>query len=260
MPNAYLNGVLQKYKSKDLTNHSLTLAYLKNDLKTWAATCFVDVLTSGSCAKGTAIALSSDVDLMVSLISTCNENAGGLAQCYESLYELLRDRGYTSLRRQNVSVRLKLNALEVDVTPARLMRGFQNRHNLYQSKTGTRKETDVKKHINDIKNSGRLDEIKLLKIWREKHQLDFPSIYLEYLVVTRLLLWKPKSNDALAANVFHCLEALAKETGHPLFAKVDDPANTNNTLSDLLNLKEKRAIILKAREAISAQNWGQIVS
>jgi len=83
-------------------------------------------------------------------------------------------------------------AIEVDVTPARRQSHLSNDHSLYLSKTGTWKQTNIKKHIADISNSGRVSEIKLLKIWRDLHRLEFPSIYIEYLLVNEILAYKPK--------------------------------------------------------------------
>ena len=79
------------------------------------------------------------------------------------------------------------------------------------SKKDTRKQTNIQKHINDISNSGRTNEIKLLKIWRELNRLEFPSIYMEYLVI-KILSGKSKSEDALENNFRYLLSELAKDT------------------------------------------------
>jgi hypothetical protein len=257
-PNEYLYGLLDKYSARDLSLYGQDLTNLKANLKSWARTCFLSVTDSGSYAKGTAISLSSDVDILVSLTNDCHRTDGGLKTCYESLEAYLR-KNYTGVRSQNVSIRIKLNGLMVDVTPARKLPGNTNYHSIYISKTGSYKQTSIQKHINDISTSGRTDEIRLLKIWRHRNKLEIPSIYLEYLLVLDVLKGRSKSAEALEENVMHVLKQLSLGTSNPLFKKLIDPANSANELSDLMTDKEKLSLILSARQTIKQTNWGAIV-
>lgn len=257
-PTMYLLNVLQKYQARDFTNYSVAISQLKSTLQAWASSCYIEILNSGSRAKGTAISLASDVDYLVSLTSDCNENSGGLKSIYESLYAHLSSI-YQKVRKQNVSVRINLSGLEVDITPARKQPGNTNDHWLYISKSDTRKQTNIQRHINDVSRSGRTNEIKVLKIWRELNQIDFPSIYLEYLLINNVLLYKSKDTNSLADNVWYVLNEFAKDTGNPLNARIVDPANSANILSDLLSQSEKSTIISKAKIAIRQTGWNQIV-
>ncbi|MEK9174390.1 MAG: hypothetical protein AAB725_00255 [Patescibacteria group bacterium] len=254
----YLAQILQKYEARSLINYSQQISQLKSTLRAWASGCYVNILDSGSRAKGTAISLASDVDFLVSLTSGCNENSGGLKSIYDSLYSELNS-SYQNVRKQNVSVRISLNGLEIDVTPARKQNGLTNDHWVYLSKSGSRQQTNIQKHISDISKSGRTNEIKILKIWRELNQLDFPSIYLEYLLVKNILLYRSNGANDFAANAWYALNELAKDSGNPLFARVVDPANSNNILSDLLTTTEKNEIVAKAKVAASQQYWKNIV-
>lgn len=254
--NMYLIQILNKYRARDLTSYFLPISLLKSTLQTWAGSYYVEIKDSGSRAKGTAISLASDVDYLVSLTSGCNENSGGLKAIYDSLYDTLRKK-YQNVRKQNVSVRINLNGLEVDITPGRKQPGNSNYHSLYVSKTNTWKQTNIQKHIVDISQSGRTNEIKLVKIWRELNHLDFPSIYLEYLMVNSILLNRSKDINNLSDNMSHTLTELAKDSGNPLYSRVIDPANTANILSDLLNQTEKNKIINAAKVAIRS-NWSQV--
>ncbi len=255
--NMYLLQILQKYGAKDLVSHELELTNLRTTLVTWASSCYINILYSGSRAKGTAIALASDVDYLIALSSDCNDNSGGLKGIYDSLFSKLS--GLYVARKQNVSVRINLRGLEVDVTPAKKQAGTENYYSLYVSKSNTWKQTNTKKHIDDISQSGRTNEIKLLKIWRELHGLDFPSIYLEYLLVNNILWGKSKDTSSLGDNFWHVLKELAKSSDNPLGARIVDPANSNNVLSDLLTNDEKILIINIAQLSIKQNSWGQIV-
>lgn len=255
----YLEEILLKYEIKDLSNYSHELFILKKIITQWANNCFREILLSGSRAKCTAIHLASDIDYLVSLTNNCNQDNGGLTFIYNSLYEILSSKYPNNIRKQNVSIRINLNGLEVDITPARKHIGNTNDHSLYVSKFGTWQLTNIQKHINDISNSGRTKEIKLLKIWRELNSLDFPSIYLEYLVINKVLFNKSKDVYSLSDNFLHILNMLSNNDNNPLLLKIEDPANSNNILSDLLNENEKNKIKKIAALSIKEKYWQQIV-
>ena len=251
----YLENILEKYKPRNLGIYDDQLEHLFNVLKKWANTCYINIVESGSRAKGTAISLSSDVDYMISLTSNCNESKGGLKSIFESLYNEL-NRKYNNVRKQNVSIGIQIGELKIDITPARKYSGNTNYHSLYLSKRDSWTKTNIQKHINDIKNSGRTNEIKLLKIWRELNKLDFTSIYLEYLVLDVL---KYKTSDNLENNFLYILDELSKNNNNPLFKRIVDPSNTNNVLSDLLTYNEKLLVIQTARKSINQQYLEDII-
>ena len=253
----YLLKILQKYQARDLTNYSFSISQLKTILQAWASSCFIEIIDSGSRAKGTAISLASDVDYLISLTNGCNQANGGLEFTFDKLYQHLIDKGYQNVRKQNVSSRITLNNLEIDITPATKQPGNTNDHSIWKSKNNTWQKTNIQRHITDISLSGRTNEIKLLKIWRELNGLDFPSIYLEYLIINNILLGKSKDVNNLADNITYTLTELAKDSGNPLDARVIDSANTSNVLSDLLNQTEKTKIIDVAKIAIGS-SWNQV--
>jgi hypothetical protein len=83
--------------------------------------------------------------------------------------------------------------------------------------------------------------------------LEFPSLYLELFVIRAL---SGRSTATLADNVFHVL----KELGTSLpSARVDDPSNTNNVLSDDLTLQEKQVIAGNAIQSTGQSTWETIL-
>lgn len=95
------------------------------------------------------------------------------------------------VRKQNVSLGIKglrYNSvpIDVDIVPAKQQNINSNHHSLYKSKQNSWTQTNVKMHIDLVKNSGRREFIKLVKIWRECHHLEFPSINLELSVLDAL--------------------------------------------------------------------------
>lgn len=253
--NNYLIPILQKYQARNIVTSAEN--ELRQYLYNWSQKCDPDIFISGSRAKQTAISLASDYDYFLSLSSGCNVNEKGIEAISDALFEHLKKKYPYNIKRQNVSTRIQISGLNIDVTAGTKITGYQNYHWLYRSKDGTRKQTNSQMHINDISKSGRVNEIKLLKIWRELNGLDFSSIYLEYLITDIILLNRSTSINNLSDNVSHTLTELAKDLGNPLNSRIVDPANSANILSDLLNQTEKNKIISTAKISIQ-RNWSQV--
>ncbi len=252
----YLQTVLQKYQARSIINYPQTadIAELKLFLTSISGTCYSATLDSGSRAKNTAINISSDVDYLVSLTSNCSNS---LEEIFNHFCKEISNKYLGQTRIQNVSVRIKFANLEVDITPAKMITGYTNYHYMWLSKDRTIKQTNIQIHINDVKNSGRTDEIKLTKIWRELNNLEFTSIYIEYLIIEHILKYKNKGD--LVKNFWYILNELAKDVDNPLSKKIIDPANTNNILSDLLTNLEKSKIIIAAKLSITKTDWKEII-
>jgi len=253
----YLLQIIQKYQARNITSNVET--ELKNYIYNWCQKCDPEIFISGSRSKQTAISLASDYDYFVSLSSDCNVNQKGIEAISAALHEHLKKKYPYNIRRQNVSTRIEVSGLNIDITAGIKISGYQNYHWLYRSKDDSKKQTNAKMHIDDISQSGRTNEIKLLKIWRELNKLDFPSIYLEYLVINNILLNKSKEVTNLGDNVWYALNELVKDYDNPLSARIVDSANSNNILSDLLNQAEKNKIVNAAKTASRQSNWNQII-
>jgi hypothetical protein len=104
-----------------------------------------------------------------------------------------------------------------------------------------------------IANSGRQQEICALKIWRERMSLDFPSLYLE-LVVLRAL--GSERFGQLADNILAVLRYLSTRFEQ---AVIPDPANSDNILSSDLSADDKKGIAKAARDALYDENWKKIL-
>ncbi len=253
--NMFLLQILQKYQARNIAGNAET--ELKNYIYNWCQKCDPEIFISGSRAKQTAISTASDYDYFVSLSSGCNVNQKGIEAISNALHNHLQKKYPNNIHRQNVSTRINISGLNVDVTAGTKITGYQNYHWLYKSKDDSKKQTNAKKHIDDISKSGRTNEIKLIKIWRELNGLEFPSIYLEYLLIKKILLNKSTDINNLADNVIYIFQELSKNEGNPLYSRIEDPANTTNILSNLLTQAEKVKIISTAKTALQS-NWDQV--
>lgn len=215
--------------------------------RSWAGIFLESVSPSGSFAKGTANRSGTDIDLFISLSSNTKES---LKEIYESLLTTMQASGYTA-KRQNVSINIRVNGYDVDLVPAKRQDGYGSDHSLYRRKADTWTKTNVAKHISHVQNTGRLQEIRLLKLWRNQKQLDFPSFYLELTVINALA----GHSGSLPDKMVRVLEYLRDTFSN---ARVVDPANTNNVISDELSDSERVKIRAGADLALRG-NWDQFV-
>ncbi|MAY36592.1 MAG: nucleotidyltransferase [Spongiibacteraceae bacterium] len=246
--NDYLRGVIAKYRGDSLRARSAA-SDLRPVIDQWGGAYLLGATFSGSIAKGTAISLGSDADVFLSLTSTTPNT---LAQIYESLFTAFSQAGYAP-RRQNVSIGVFHQGCKIDLVPGKRQSQYGNDHSLYRSKASTWTKTDVVAHVNKVANSGRLDEIRLIKIWKHLHNLEFPSFYLELAVIRALYGARAGSLNSNLQTIFEYL------SGNIVSDIFIDPANSNNRISDDLSISEKLQISNNARASAKSTTWGTVV-
>lgn len=251
MPDAYLYQILAKRRADTgpKSPARAVQAALQPSLLRWAGKYLVSMEPSGSFAKGTAIRGGTDIDIFASLSSSVTES---LEEIYNTLFYRLREEGF-SPRQQNVSIGINVGPYSVDVVPARRQSPTGHIHSLYRRKTSSWTQTNVYSHISSVRNSGRLNEIMILKVWRKQNGLAFPSFYLELVTIQAC---RGRKVGDLSGNVWATLAYIRDNIKTAVFI---DPANTNNRISDDLTTAEKQALANAASTALHATNWGQIV-
>ncbi len=246
----YVHGVLGRHRSGgSILAAQGVVTILLPTIRPWAAGYLKDFSPSGSVAKGTAVIGSSDIDVLISLDHTLNMS---LKDIYESLFRKLTETGYQP-RRQNVSLGLSLNGLKVDVVAARRQDAWSNEHGIWSHKMQSHRQTNVHEHVRIVAGSGRVDEIKLMKIWRNVHGLDFPSFPLE---VTTIKALSGHGRLDTAANFRHVLTYVRDSLPS---ARIIDPTKLSNILSDELTVQEKARLSSAAASSLREPNWGQVV-
>lgn len=218
-------------------------------IRTWAGGQLVSINPSGSFAKGTANASGTDIDLFISLAS---DTTNSLKEIYGTLAQRLENTGY-KVRRQNVSLNIQVGTVDIDLVPAKKQDNTSEDHSLYRRKADTWTKTNVVKHIGYVRAGGRIDETRVLKLWRHQQRLDFPSFYLEMVTILAL----SGKFGSLSDNVWTVFQYLRDSFVNARFV---DPANTNNIISDDLTATEKTAVKTAATRALAANNWNQIVT
>jgi nucleotidyltransferase-like protein len=186
------------------------------------------VSLAGSHAKGTDLR-DSDVDIFIQLAP---ETPASLKEIQQSLADRFIPYG-ASLR--NVSVRVTFDGMTIDLVPAR-------GNMLWQARFDTWLKTDIAEQIRYVRESGLINEILALKIWRRRYALRFPSFLMELVVIHAL-----KPNRPIDESFPSLLRFLA--TDFPT-TRLLDPANSNNVVSDLLTEVEKLRIARLAKVSL----------
>jgi hypothetical protein len=253
----YLAHILQR-EAVDIGPQSPALsvsATLTPILQTWGGQYFLQASPSGSFAKGTAIRSGTDIDIFISLAEETPET---LREVYYLLKKRMIEVGLEP-KEQNVSLKVRISGCDVDLVPGKRQHWFNTDHSLYRRKANTWTKTNVDTHIKHVRGGGWLSETRILKLWRNQKQLDFPSFYLELTVMNALGLHDAAAAlflSSVSANVVKALEYLRDKFAG---VRVIDPANTNNIISDDLTVAEKTAIRVAAARALQG-TWAEFVS
>lgn len=247
-PDIYLRSLLAKHQVNAAGSQSVAVQQIVPVLQQWAGHHLVEIRLSGSVAKGTANAGTNDMDLFIALSST---TPGSLRDIYESLHVLASARWPS--RRQNVSTGVRVSGYHFDLVPGRLHGGYRNWFSLWRNKAQTWAQTNVELQIQTVANSGRTEEIRILKLWRTLAGLDFPSYILELAVLQAL---HGRRQGDLANNVSAALDWLRDNMRT---ARLVDPANSNNVVTDDLSASDRGAIALAAGFARAQPSYKNFV-
>lgn len=247
----YLRGILarEQVDSGWLSPVRSVLTTLSSMLNYWGNGYLLEIEPSGSFAKGTANSSGTDIDLFLTLSSSTPDT---LEQIRSSLGIRLNRNGYV-YRDQNVSLGIDVAGYKVDLVPGKRQSQYGYDHSLFRKKANTWTKTNIKTHIKLVRDSGRAEEIRVIKLWRDQKNLDFPSIYLE-LVTLEALRGEPIGK--LANNVTTALQFFERSLATK---RIIDPANTNNVISDELSVTGKQAVAAAAKRALAGDWYGLIV-
>jgi hypothetical protein len=211
----------------------------------------------GSKAKGTMNKESYDLDL------TCyfphdDESAGAtLAEIYSTVEEALRSKYWTESKGSAIRLRSRDDYradFHIDVVPGRFVEDDQGDVHLYR--TGGEKKylkTNLDVHIDNVKDSGVVPAIRLLKLWAVRNGVGIKTFALELLAIELL---EGRKSRALADQLDH---VLTEFRDNPDDLAIEDPANPHgNDLSELLNDAVRAELQRVARhtlEQVDRDGW-----
>ena len=250
-PSDYLRAILQREAVE--TGVNAPLRQLEAEVQAlcegWAGRYLLEVYPAGAFEKGTANQSGIGIDFIVSLSP---QTPFLTKQIYESLYAHLQRSGFEPERRP-VSIGLRVEGANVDIVPAKRESLNNDVHEIFSTRRLAPMKTNLNHHVLDVIESGRHEEIRVLKLWRDQHDLDFPSFYLELSTIAAL---RRRPLGELADNVWAALGYFEQ-----LFVgrAILDPANANNVVSGEMAMGEKMTVGSAATATRKTRSWSEIV-
>ena len=234
----YLQKILESNTIKSFSKKDPQIKEIKTIIKKWAGDQYKKIILIGSNEKNTLIKDFYDVDILISLKAKTKKN---LSELKTSLEKIVSKNKYRIIN-NDTNLLIEVNDLHI--------KGSMDYHQIQIESIENPIVTNFNLHINHVLDSGKIDEIKLMKIWKIRHQLVFPSTYLE-LVVLKALKNSKKQN--LTTNFNTVLNYLANN-----FLEDDyiDLANSKIKISKQLSESQKQIIKSKAIESL--ENFKEI--
>jgi hypothetical protein len=234
--NEYLQELL---KSQDLGDDSRELKDLidrRKHVEGLLRSAFPDsaptIRYGGSRAKGTLIKELYDLDIVCYFPNDDTTAGESLKDIYDNAAKAL-EKEYSVVRKTSA---LRLRSREavdfhIDVVPGRFTDQTKGDCFLYQeSAEKCRLKTNLDTHIAHVRDSGVLDALRLLKLWKARKGLQVKQFVFELMVIKVLKDAKKKSVSDQLTLVWTQLRDLEQPVS------VEDPANpTGNDLTTLLS-------------------------
>lgn len=208
------------------------------------------VYYAGSFGKKTMIREQYDLDIVVYWASNCGFT---LEAIYNGVGKMLA-KHWKVVNPKTVAWELPFEGgFHIDVVPGRAIDASFKYANLYRRDTKSSLQTSIKVHLDTVRNSGRCDAIRLMKLWRKRKLVPIAkSLALELLTINGC---GGKPSTDLAKQVWGTFEYLRDNI---LTVRLVDPANTNNIISDQISSSEKQAIKQAAQIALASKTWVEI--
>ena len=207
----------------------------------------------GSFGKKTMVKARYDLDLVMYWPHTATNYS--ISGVYTAVGNV-RKKHWKYVNSKTVAWELPFDGgFHIDVVPGRALDAQYYEANLHRTDTGTSLKTSLKTHIDIVRNSGRADAIRLVKLWRIRKNVPFKkSFLLELMTIDGC---KGKLTSDLEGQVLATLQYIRDNVRS---CSVKDPANSNNSLSDDLDANARSSIQQAADTAIKAQYWSQVLA
>lgn len=251
----YLNEILQSQTLDAAGDELKLLRSRRNDVDKLLRKEFgsaPSIRYGGSKAKGTMIKDSYDLDITCYFDNDDNTAGDTLQEIYESVVDVFEDDYY--VERKPSAVRLKckdaddeIEDYHIDVVPGRFVDDNRDDVFLYlHSAEKGRQKTNLDVHISHVKDSGVIDDLRLMKLWRVRNDLSVRNFILELLTIELL---KDKKDADLTDRLEHVWIKLRDNIDD---ITIEDPANpTGNDLSELFNSTVKFELSQAAETALT---------
>lgn len=247
--NQYLKDILKSQNLSDDSDQLKALRGHRADVEALLRKHFESssptIRYGGSVAKGTLIVESYDLDL----ICYFNHDDTGAGETLKDIYyntkaalenDYLIEEKPSALRLKSRDATEWGTDFHIDVVPGRYTDEDKSDVFLYQSSgEKSRLKTNLDVHLAHVKESGVIDAIRLMKLWRVRYGLSatVKNFALELLTIELL---KDKKDADLVGQLKHVWTELRDNSDS---LSIEDPANPEgNDLSGLLNDAVRQAL------------------
>lgn len=206
----------------------------------------------GSKAKDTMILESYDLDLPTYFGNEDRKDESlhdifkSMAKCLEKEYHVEQKRSALRLKKKGKQDEHK--DFRIDVVPGRYTDDTKTDSYLYVNDQSEKErlKTNLQTHVDHVKNSGFLDEIRLLKLWKVRNNIEVKTFILELLTIK--ILSDDKFNETLEKNLKHVWTKIRDGIDD---INLEDPANpSGNDLSKIFTSSMKADIKSAAKSAL----------
>jgi len=253
-PNQYLKDLLEsqaldKNQLDELEKHRIEV----EGILTAQFGSIPTIRYSGSKAKGTMIAESYDLDIICYFPDSETKS---LKDIYSEVWNVLGK--YYKLEPKSSAIRIKKEDVysehdyHIDVVPGRYIKGDDGYAFIHVSNgEKDRLQTNIDVHVRNISKSDCREIIKLVKLWKVRNDLPSNLKTFVFELFTINALNDSRNKDDLAASFVKVMTALKDEL---ISTRLEDPANSNNIVSDSITSANKSLIAQKAAETIETLN------
>lgn len=195
--------------------------------------CPPSIRYAGSMAKGTMIRVNYDLDLPAYFGRDDTAAGNSLKEIYDNVKAALEKEYNVTPKTSALRLRTKDGKADfhIDVVPGRFVDGEDGDVFIHQALAEKQRlRTNLDTHIEHIRDSGVVDAVRLMKLWRELNTLGAKTFVLELLIVDLL---KNKKTSSLEKQLIHVWTEFRDNSDN---LSVEDPANpTGNDLSSYLD-------------------------
>jgi tRNA nucleotidyltransferase (CCA-adding enzyme) len=263
--NEYLTEVLKQQDLGDDSQEMKDLRAHRDDVEALLRKEFSEssptIRYGGSKAKGTLNRESYDLDIICYFPS--DETAAGesLKEIYENVKKALEKEYFvepknSSLRLMSRDLKKANRDFHIDVVPGRYVDDSKGDCFIHQNNADKeRMKTNLQVHIDHVRDSGVVDAVRLLKLWKARRMIAVKQFVWELLVIDLL---KDEKSSSLEDQLVHVWETI-RDSEDPI--NVEDPANPNgNDLSEVISQAWPvlRSNAKSALDLIEASGWESV--
>ena len=204
---------------------------------------------AGSYGKKTIIREQYDLDVVVYWPS---DYSGTLKDIFTAVGAELK-KEWANASPKTIAWEIPISSgFHLDIVPGRAIDSTFKDANLYRRDKDSTLKTSIKTHIDTVRNSGRRDAIRLVKLWKARKAIRFKTFILELMTIDGC------KGQSLADLEPQLIAAFKYLRDNIVTARVVDPANSNNVISNDISDADKLAIKVAAQAALDAQYWSQV--